>query len=171
MAKIIENLYIDIQTVGKKILLEEGYNQMTLRLVASKCNIATGTIYNYFKSKDMLVATIMFKDWEDLLKKTNPKVDKAKEAIDGLELIFNMIKDYTAIYQKAWIDYGGSLIGLKDRHSILIKQLSEMINPLFKRFELDDTSTSFISEILIYSAIREDVSFSDIKPFILKIMN
>ncbi len=171
MAKIIENLYVDIQTVGKKILLEDGYNQMTLRLVASKCNIATGTIYNYFKSKDELVATIMFKDWKELLEKTSPKVAKAKKAIDGLELIFDMIKDYTAIYQKAWIDYGGSLVGMKDRHSILIKQLSELINTLFERFGIDTVSTSFISEVLLYSAIREDVSFNDIKPFILKIMN
>ncbi len=171
MAKIIENLNSDIQTVGKKILLEDGYKQMTLRLVANKCNIATGTIYNYFKSKDALVATIMFKDWKDLLEQTSPKVTCAKKAIDGLELIFNMIKDYTSIYQKAWIDYGGSLIGLRDRHSILIKQISELINPLFNRFRIDEASVSFISEVLLYSAIREDVSFIDIKPFILKIMN
>ena len=171
MAKIIENLYENIQTVGKKMLLEEGYNQMTLRLVASKCNIATGTIYNYFKSKDVLVATIMFKDWQELIDKTSPKLEKSKKAIDGLELIFNMIKDYTAIYQKAWIDYGGSLIGLKDRHSILIKQISDMINLVFNRFKIDVSSTNFISEVLLYSAIREDVSFIDIRPFILKIMN
>lgn len=171
MAKIIENLYENIQTVGKKMLLEEGYNQMTLRLVASKCNIATGTIYNYFKSKDVLVATIMFKDWQELLDKTSPKLEKSKKAIDGLELIFKMIKDYTAIYQKAWIDYGGSLIGLKDRHSILIKQISDMINLVFNRFKIDVSSTNFISEVLLYSAIREDVSFIDIRPFILKIMN
>ena len=171
MAKIIENLYENIQTVGKKMLLEEGYNQMTLRLVASKCNIATGTIYNYFKSKDVLVATIMFKDWQELLDKTSPKLEKSKKAIDGLELIFNMIKDYTEIYQKAWIDYGGSLIGLKDRHSILIKQISDMINLVFNRFKIDVSSTNFISEVLLYSAIREDVSFIDIRPFILKIMN
>ena len=171
MAKIIENLYENIQTVGKKMLLEEGYNQMTLRLVASKCNIATGTIYNYFKSKDVLVATIMFKDWQELLDKTSPKLEKSKKAIDGLELIFNMIKDYTAIYQKDWIDYGGSLIGLKDRHSILIKQISDMINLVFNRFKIDVSSTNFISEVLLYSAIREDVSFIDIRPFILKIMN
>ena len=171
MAKIIENLYENIQTVGKKMLLEEGYNQMTLRLVASKCNIATGTIYNYFKSKDVLVATIMFKDWQELIDKTSPKLEKSKKAIDGLELIFNMIKDYTEIYQKAWIDYGGSLIDLKDRHSILIKQISDMINLVFNRFKIDVSSTNFISEVLLYSAIREDVSFIDIRPFILKIMN
>ena len=171
MAKIIENLYENIQTVGKKMLLEEGYNQMTLRLVASKCNIATGTIYNYFKSKDVLVATIMFKDWQELIDKTSPKLEKSKKAIDGLELIFNMIKDYTEIYQKAWIDYGGSLIDLKDRHSILIKQISDMINLVFNRFKIDVSSANFISEVLLYSAIREDVSFIDIRPFILKIMN
>ena len=167
MAKIIDNLYFNIQEVGKKILLEDGYKKMTLRLVANKCNIATGTVYNYFKSKDQLVATIMFKDWKSMIDVTVPKLLNVDSSIDGLKLVFNMIKDYTAIYQKAWLDYGGSLIGQDERHNILIKQLNDLIRPLFK----DSDSINFISEVLLYSAIRDDVSFDDIRPFILKIIN
>ena len=167
MAKIIDNLYFNIQEVGKKILLEDGYKKMTLRLVANKCNIATGTVYNYFKSKDQLVATIMFKDWKNMIDVTVPKLLNVDSSIDGLKLVFKMIKDYTAIYQKAWLDYGGSLIGQDERHNILIKQLNDLIRPLFK----DDDSINFISEVLLYSAIRNDVSFDDIRPFILKIIN
>ena len=167
MAKIIDNLYLDIQEVGKKILLEDGYKKMTLRLVAQKCNIATGTVYNYFKSKDQLVATIMFKDWKDMIENTIPKISNVECSIDGLKLVFNMIKDYTAIYQKAWLDYGGSLIGQDERHLILINQLNDLIKPLFS----DCDSINFISEVLLYSGIRKDVSFDDIRPFILKIIN
>ena len=167
MAKIIDNLYFNIQEVGKKILLEDGYKKMTLRLVANKCNIATGTVYNYFKSKDQLVATIMFKDWKSMIDVTIPKLFNIESSIDGLELVFKMIKDYTAIYQKAWLDYGGSLIGQDERHNILIKQLNDLIRPLFK----DENSINFISEVLLYSGIRDDVSFDDIRPFILKIIN
>ena len=167
MAKIIDNLYFNIQEVGKKILLEDGYKKMTLRLVANKCNIATGTVYNYFKSKDQLVATIMFKDWKNMIDVTVPKLLNVGSSIDGLKLVFKMIKDYTAIYQKAWLDYGGSLIGQDERHNILIKQLNDLIRPLFK----DENSINFISEVLLYSGIRDDVSFDDISPFILKIIN
>ncbi len=167
MAKIIDNLYFNIQEVGKKILLEDGYKKMTLRLVANKCNIATGTVYNYFKSKDQLVATIMFKDWKNMIDVTVPKLLNVDSSIDSLKLVFNMIKDYTAIYQKAWLDYGGSLIGQDERHNILIKQLNDLIRPLFK----DENSINFISEVLLYSGIRDDVSFDDIRPFILKIIN
>ena len=167
MAKIIDNLYFNIQEVGKKILLEDGYKKMTLRLVANKCNIATGTVYNYFKSKDQLVATIMFKDWKNMIDVTVPKLLNVGSSIDGLKLVFKMIKDYTAIYQKAWLDYGGSLIGQDERHNILIKQLNDLIRPLFK----DENSINFISEVLLYSGIRDDVSFDDIRPFILKIIN
>ena len=72
MAKIIENLHSTILTVGKRILLEDGYEQMTLRRVAGECGIAAGTIYNYFPSKDILVATIMLEDWKVILEKSNP---------------------------------------------------------------------------------------------------
>lgn len=171
MAKIIENVYGNVLKEGKNILLNDGYNQMTLRLVASKCNIATGTIYNYFKSKDELVATIMLEDWMKMLEGTRPKIKHAQNIIDGLEMVFLMIKDYANIYQKIWIENNHSLITVSDRHTLLIDQIVNLIKPLYEEFHKDESSMIFISEVLLYSAIRNDITYENIKKYILKIID
>ena len=40
-----------------------GYAGMTIRSVAKACNIGVGTVYNYFKSKEILIHAIMYEDW------------------------------------------------------------------------------------------------------------
>lgn len=171
MAKIIENINDNVLKEGKKILLEDGYQKMTLRLVASKCNIATGTVYNYFKSKDELVATIMLEDWMKLLEKTKPKLEQAKNMNDGFKMIFEMIHEYASIYHKIWLENNHSLITVTDKHTLLIHQIVELIEPLYIYFKKDKSSITFISEVLLNSAIRDDVTYIDIKPYLLKIID
>ncbi len=173
MAKIIENVYETILQEGKKILLNEGYNKMTLRLVASKANIATGTIYNYFSSKDVLVSKIMWGDWMILNNELVEELKEVNDVISGIEKIFMMLKKYTDIYKLAWDDYGGSLSLQSDRHKILINQLSSYIDELLKRFDVSTINnlSRFISEIVLNAGSRGDVYFDDIKPFISKLLD
>ena len=173
MAKIIENVYENVLKEGKKILLEEGYQKMTLRLVASKTNIATGTIYNYFPSKDVLVAKIMWEDWLLLSNKLNNDLANADNLVSGIESIFMMLKEYTSIYELCWKDYKGSIAFEGSRHNVLIKQLSDYLNALFKKFNVStiDNLDIFLSEVILNGGSRDDVSFEDIKPFILKLLN
>lgn len=173
MAKIIEKVYETVLKEGKKILLEEGYTKMTLRLVASKANIATGTIYNYFPSKDVLVAKIMWEDWTALSNELLKELSTSNDAISGIEKIFMMLKKYTGIYELAWKEYGGSLSLQGDRHKILVKQLSSYIDDLFRKFDISNENnlSLFISEIILNAGSRDDVTFGDIKPFILKLLN
>ena len=56
MPKIIENLREQLLSEAKKQVKERGYAATTVRSVAKACGLGTGTVYNYFKSKDMLIA-------------------------------------------------------------------------------------------------------------------
>lgn len=172
MAKIIENLHSTILTVGKRILLEDGYEQMTLRRVAGECGIAAGTIYNYFPSKDILVATIMLEDWQRLLEKAKPELSQDETAIAGIERIFDIVREYTCIYQRVWDSYGGSMIISRERHGQLIAQLSGMVDNLLGRFGIEcvPNPAEFIAEVILQAGIRRDVGFADIAPFISKIL-
>lgn len=59
MPKLIPDAKIKILSTARKQLFEKGYTGLILREVADQCAMAVGTIYNYFSSKDMLVAAIM----------------------------------------------------------------------------------------------------------------
>ena len=63
MPKIIDNVREELLKEAKRQVNEEGYAQTTIRSVAKGCGIAIGTVYNYFPSKDMLIATFMMEDW------------------------------------------------------------------------------------------------------------
>lgn len=49
----------DILVASRELIRENGWNSISIRAVASRCSVSTGTIYNYYDSKaDLLVATI-----------------------------------------------------------------------------------------------------------------
>ena len=74
MPKIVENVRQRILLEAKKQLEETGYGNMTIRSIASGCGIGVGTIYNYFSSKDVIVASFILEDWMLCLDSIKSKV-------------------------------------------------------------------------------------------------
>ena len=64
MPKIIENLRQRLIEEARRQVNECGYAAMTIRSVAAGCGVGIGTVYNYFTSKDTLVASFMLEDWQ-----------------------------------------------------------------------------------------------------------
>ena len=63
--KIIENLESRLIQEAKRQIAESGYGATTIRSVAKGCGVGVGTVYNYFPSKEALVATFMLADWKE----------------------------------------------------------------------------------------------------------
>ena len=64
MPKIIENLESKLIQEARRQIAEIGYSAMTIRSVAKACGVGVGTVYNYFPSKEALVATHLLEDWK-----------------------------------------------------------------------------------------------------------
>ena len=64
MPKIIENCREKLLDEARRQINECGYGALTMRGVASACGVGVGTVYNYFPSKDSLIATFMLEDWQ-----------------------------------------------------------------------------------------------------------
>ena len=59
MPKIVENVKERIILETRKQIKEVGYSKVTIRSIAKACGIGVGTIYNYFESKDVIIANFM----------------------------------------------------------------------------------------------------------------
>ena len=77
MPKIIENVKQKLMDETRRQIAECGYDAVTVRSVAKACEIGIGTVYNYFPSKDALIAAYMLSDWN--------------ECISSIELVSNVV--------------------------------------------------------------------------------
>ena len=54
MPKLLDNIKEKAIEEARREMLSDGYRAMTIRRVAKELGIATGTLYNYFPSKEYL---------------------------------------------------------------------------------------------------------------------
>ena len=148
MPKIIENLREKLTAEAKRQILESGYAAVTIRSVASACQVGVGTVYNYFPSKDDLVASAMLEDWILCLGHIREVSERASEPKEVLEQIYHQFHLYAACYREVFQDpaaataFSGSF---SQRHSLLRKQLAE---PL-EKFCDSTFASEFISEAML----------------------
>ena len=152
MPKIIENVREQLLAEAKRQIAERGYANTTVRSVASACSLATGTVYNYFDSKEMLIATFVAEDWKKYLENIAACPESDMKAL--LLCIYNSLIDFSEGNKRLFSDADAAKvisIGFSAKHKRLRKQISDFILPACRYLELADAeyTSEFISEALI----------------------
>ncbi len=150
MPKILTNVQNDLLEEAKRQISENGYCATTIRSVAKACGLAVGTVYNYFPSKDMLIATFMAKDWAECLKsvKTYPE----HSAFEVLESLYKVLIDFSERHQALFSDESAMKVFstvFSQRHKQLRAQLAQFILPMCKNKENSGFLAEFIAESLL----------------------
>ncbi len=174
MPKIIENIKEKLIEVARRQVMESGYSAMTIRSVAGECKVGVGTVYNYFESKEMLVAEFILKDW---LECRSVIVDGCKDAdkpYEALECVYNELKKFSEKYAPVFKDEGAgqSFPGsFKKRHGLLRAQIAEAIKPLcLKQTKAD---AAFLAEFVAEAILTWTMSgceFRQISNIILQLL-
>ena len=153
MPKIIENLPQLLKEEAARQVLESGYAAVTIRSVAKACGVGVGTVYNYYPSKEMLIASFMLEDWQSAMAQINRCAENAKEAAAVMQIIYDQLQQF--------IRHNKPIIGDKDAapaffaaigsyHAILRQQLAQ---PL-RKFCPDDFTAQFIAESLLTWTVK-----------------
>ncbi len=149
MPKIIKNAQAEILEAAKAELLLNGYGGLTIRAVAARCHIATGTIYNYYSGKDVLVAHIMLEDWRMALERMRVSCSEAASITKGFEGMHDALTDFRSTYNHIWSEYtftGMGLSSYRERHTMLVGQLTELIHKLLTRHGANESE--YLEEFL-----------------------
>ena len=148
MPKIIENLESKLIEEAKKQIEESGYCAMTIRSVAKACGVGVGTVYNYFQSKEELIAKHLLDDWKQCIAAIQA-VSTYSEfprpvALCIYDQLISFSRRHAAIFQDdaAAVSFTGSF---SRYHSMLRAQLA---CPLLK-FCKSDFAADFIAEALL----------------------
>lgn len=75
---------LEIINACKEIFKEKGLNSLNMREVASRCNVALGSIYNYYPSKSMLLLDTIDSIWKEILHKFNFEGNRFDEKVRDL---------------------------------------------------------------------------------------
>ena len=148
MPKLIENLSDQLLAEARRQVAERGYAKTTVRSVAAACGIAVGTVYNYFPSKEQLIAAFVAEDWKASL------AEMRERSRESAETCFRAIYDGLA----AFIERHGGLFADPDaakavsgaffpRRLQLREQLAELLEP-FAPSE-DGFTARFAAEALL----------------------
>ena len=146
MPKIIENLREELLTEAKRQIAERGYKNTTIRSVAAECGIAVGTVYNYFKSKDMLIASFILVDWLECVRSIAAQPKENRRAY--LEFIHISLFKFEEKYKALFSDSDAMAAfssASGERHGQLRNQLTDLIMPIAdERF-----TAEFVAEAML----------------------
>lgn len=148
MPKIIEDLENRLIKETKKQIEGSGYGAMTIRSVAKACGVGVGTVYNYFPSKEALVATHLLEDWKQCVAVIDAVSADSESPRPVAQCIYDQLVSFSqrhrAIFQDqaAAASFAGSFGAY---HGMLRQQLAQ---PL-RKFCCSDFSAEFLAEALL----------------------
>lgn len=146
MPKIIENIREALLVEAKRQIAERGYQNTTIRSVAKECGVAVGTVYNYFASKDMLIASFVLEDWLGCLDSIArmPKDDRYL----FLKFIHEELIAFTRKHDALFSDKDAAKafgLSVSERHLMLRSQLAELLMPVAE----DKFLAEFVAEAML----------------------
>ena len=148
MPKIIENLKERLIAEAQKQIEENGYGAVTIRSVAKGCGVGVGTVYNYFPSKEALVATHLLEDWNQCVAAIGVTSANSDSPRPVAQCIYDHLKAFAGRHIAVFGDaaaasgFSGSA---SQYHSLLLDQLAQ---PL-RCFCNSDFAAQFVAEALL----------------------
>jgi len=140
---------------------------MTIRTVAKGCGVGVGTVYNYYPSKEALVASFMLDDWKTCVASIEEVAAGSQTLEPVLRTVYEKLRLFMEQYDPIFRDESAaaSYTGSTSRyHSILRSQLAGPIG----RFCRDDFTAEFIAEAMLTWTV-EGTDFDELKGVLLRI--
>lgn len=163
MPKVIENVREQLLREAERQIKEVGYAKTTIRSVAGACGLGVGTVYNYFSSKDMLVASFMLEDWQRILAKM--KSCSSDNPYKALLSIYDSLTEFLSMHKELFSDRDAEKrfgVSHTEYHKMLRGQLADIIRTVLRKA---GENTVFLSEFVAESLLTwtvEGKSFDEI---------
>lgn len=103
MSRIIENPKQLILGKAKDILYNQGYHKLNMRSLSKECDIALGTIYNYYPTKKELIIEMMTDYWQTFLDTVGEIANSNYNIYIKLNNIFKELEVFIQNFRQYWL--------------------------------------------------------------------
>ena len=148
MPKVIENPRDRLVAEAREQVCRAGYSGMTIHSVAGACGLGIGTVYNYFPSKDALMAAVMLEDWERCMEQIRNAATEANDPQPVLRTIDQQLRLYALEHQALFHDTDAASNYAHAASRYHDKLRTQLASPL-RKFCTDDFTAEFIAESLL----------------------
>jgi len=148
MPKVIENLEERLIEEAQRQLREAGYSALTVRSLAATCGCGVGTVYNYFPSKDALIAHYLLEEWNLCMERIAAAARDASEPEPVLRCIWDELSRFSENHSALFQDKDAAASFARSfgtYHSLLRSQLLQPLRP----YTADDFEAEFLAEALL----------------------
>lgn len=104
MARIIENPKELILETAKQLAYSEGLGCLNMRKIATQCDIALGTIYNYYPTKMDLMIAVIEDFWRNCFGGMRPLIKEELDFFQQLEVFYFYLLDYLEQFERNWLE-------------------------------------------------------------------
>lgn len=185
MPKTLTNVKEDILAVTRQMIKENGYSELNIRNIASRCGVATGTVYNYYSSKDEIITEILLTEWKLMLRRIDQNAKTSTSpTIEGLEAIYKELNSFMINVHGKWFQTI-QLVNIEDitvsklseKKKLLRDQISEKVSALIipggekKLISQEITDIFDVISHLLISYSNENVDFKKLKPALAALVN
>lgn len=120
MPKIIKDLREQIKKEAMEMFQTVGYEEVSMRKIASSVGTAVGTLYNYFPNKEALYQDILMESWQQTIEQIKSVVSSPFDKSQLEEAVRILYTDLEA--RKG---LGKHIIGL-DENSVFMKLFDDL---------------------------------------------
>jgi len=151
----------EILSAAEKVFAAKGFFQTTMSEIAGEAEFGTGTLYKYFKSKEVLYFSLIDEKVEEInrlvkteLSKKTPAIERIKKVL-GLQLEFiERNRDFFRIYisernRFEWTVKDDLGKGIHDKMVTYIKILAQVIKEGMRRGEFKSMDPMDLAHALV----------------------
>ncbi len=167
MARIIEHLEEKLIAEASRLILAEGYSALTIRAVANGCGVSVGTVYNYFPSKDDLLAALLLVQWNDRVQTFQSACKIAQEPQEALRAIYDQMSRFGQEHQCVLGNpevLASFTAPTNPYHLLIVQQFTQNL----RRFCDSDFTAEFIAHSLLFWTLQGK-SFEEIYSILKKL--
>jgi len=175
MPKLLPHVREDICRTARQMLVEENSTDFSIRSVAVRCGIGMGTIYNYFSSKEEIIAEILLADWHVILRRMDHANRSPDSPLHRLEIQYGLLREFLSVFHGAWIKQGASSLNQaelqkhrcrkNDYRAQLAERIAMAVHPETGAGAADDPSmvqADLLARLFLSCAPEADYPFSRI---------
>ena len=175
MPKVIPEIREQFIAAARQRILYSQQHDLTIREISEDCRTGLGTVYNYFPSKDELIAEVLFEDWQTLWEEVQKKLEDSESPMQDIELIYDALCTFMRKYyptMEIYTSIAKSVGDVRSYHPAMIEQISGVISHTLRRYALsvEPYTDIVLAEILLGIAIHKSEQFEQICPIICRIL-